>query len=90
MKTILLSQSSRLLGSTALRACALSLAILASSITAVAEPIVVPAEAFTTPEIAAAIAKKCDPDCLVLDRKDWTEILAKIKEAIDAAKAKNI
>lgn len=73
-----------------LKSTLLSLTILVSSTFCSAEPVVVPAEAFTTPEVASALATKCNPDCLVLDRADWTALLAKMQAAIAAAKGKSI
>lgn len=43
------------------------------------EPAVVPSEAFVQPEVAAVLAKKCSPDCLVLDRADWAALVEKMK-----------
>lgn len=68
-----------------LRKLSTLLVTLAVCTIAVAQPIVVPVEQFKTPKVNAALAAKCVPDCLVLDRKDWTELMQKVQEAIKAA-----
>lgn len=57
------------------------MAILAT-IPAVAEPVVVPGEAFGVGPVAAALAEKCQPDCIVLNREDWTKLIEKLKAEI--------
>lgn len=72
-----------------LKTILLSLAMLAP-IAAVAEPVVVPAEAFTVPQVAAALAQKCQPDCIVMNREDWAALMEKFKAAVKEEAKKNI
>jgi hypothetical protein len=65
--------------------------LVSISLFAQAEPVVVPGEAFLVPQVAAALEQKCAPDCIVMNRADWTEMLEKLqKAALEAAKNKNI
>lgn len=65
-------------------------ALLLVSTVAVAEPVVVPAEAFTVPQVAAALAQKCQPDCIVMNREDWLALMEKFKAAVKEEAKKNI
>lgn len=69
----------------------LSASILLTSVAAVAEPVVVPGEAFGIPPVAAALEQKCQPDCIVMNREDWAALIEKLKKAaLEEAKNKNI
>lgn len=60
----------------------LSVALATSSLLAMAEPVVVPAEKFTSvPELAA----KCQPDCLILDRADFEALKREVQKLANQA-----
>lgn len=66
----------------------LTVALATSSLFTMAEPVVVPADKFTSvPELAA----KCQPDCLVMDRADFEALKEAVQklanQAFEAGKA---
>jgi hypothetical protein len=50
-----------------------------AAVLAHSEPVVLPSEAFVQPEVAAALAQKCQPACIVLDKADWVALIEQMK-----------